>query len=272
MFWLVIIILACTGCLSKGVLPPSIFETRTITRFETSPPPDIEIERNSRIGLLNLVDTEMRHCHFGSENSTKNMDSLFDVTEYINKAVKKRLTQSGYETIIINEEYFKAKLFHATTNIFDKKVVSEEIKPYLNKLKEAYNINMLYILKPAQSEIGYQQPSGLTTGPSLQNGNFSVQVGYRKLSPINVNGYGILCEKNMVFGGSMQVFTMIDGEAIYLNPICLKKNVSGREKETISSKNIKKLDCTNLTQKEIDDIKFEIKRFLDEIISKLLMD
>ena len=221
-----------------------IFAGCTTTKI--NPAPIFEIQKGSRIGVINLVGKDMKHFgikYDGTLSETENPITS-DIPYYINNEIQRQAADLGYkvEILEVNED-IKRLLYNLTIKENNQIVLRPAMVPIFQQLSDDNNLSMLYIIKEAE-------------------GKFKIKNLYA--AP---RGYGMAID---LPGGIFSAFAILKAEAVYLDPVSLTRGAECLEKKVLKGHVISgKNEPTRkiLPQYEITE---GIKQIINKFISDLL--
>ncbi|VEN74238.1 exported hypothetical protein [Candidatus Desulfarcum epimagneticum] len=161
------------------------------------PLPVFNIEKNSRIGIINFIPPNPKHIHIGTtvfNNFKKEYQVDWNIPGFINGETRRQAARLGYKTVIIKpDETLKAQLTDRTLVKENRTVLNPSVSPLLSQLTEQYGINLLFIFEPAEG------------GVVLHN-------------VVRVEGHG-LGTRSVLGMGYGKAFAMFDADAVCLKPL-----------------------------------------------------
>ena len=213
------------------------------------PLPVFEIQKGSKIGVINFVGPKMKQYHVGTtifNNFEKEYEVNWDIPGFINSEIKKQASEIGYETVIIEAtDSLKTLLANRSIKEGDKLVLNPSIQTALDSLAKHYNIDILYIVEPLKSTIFV---------PNVE---------------IPVEGYGV-GTRNILMIGGVEASAMINGSAICMNPMALTRgSICHKEQDVTGLKMVG--NFRQLTDEEKSEYGKVIKGFIKEFVAEPLL-
>ncbi len=175
----------------------------TIFACATTPRPQFEFSPGTRIGIVNNLETQVTHRHFGSlrfGNFSKKIDVDWDIPAYLEKKLSRAIEADPRYTVILIKPQKPLTGINQDPDISDRTITSKKIKPetaqYLGSLADQYDVDVLISVRSY-------------TGPGV----FKIDK-----HPIELQGYGLFT-KQLLMSKHAYAYANITVEVFKTGPL-----------------------------------------------------
>ena len=228
----------------------------TIFACATTPRPQFEFSPGTRIGIVNNLETQVTHRHFGSlrfGNFSKKIDVDWDIPAYLEKKLSSAIEADPRYTVILIKPQKPLTGINQDPDISDRTIASKKIKPetaqYLGSLADQYDVDVLISVR------SYRGPSVIKIDKH----------------PIELQGYGLFTQQ-LLLSKHAYAYANIVVEIFKTGPLTyIGSGKPENMKSPLSDLNLSG-DLKNLPQSEINKLQPIIQKYADQAIVNALDD